>query len=395
MNWAARGFPWWLPLIVAAICAIAAGALSASASANWEADIRLWVATDQYPVADFADLLSDADVLSAAIERFHSSAMLEAEDSNQSGPIGASDLAGGTQVEIDDTLITVTVQAQSGSDAAALARSLAAAAQDESFARFDEDGVSLELLRSSSTEPRQTAPRTARNASLAAVGGLVLGLLVTAVAARRQPASESATGRVGRIGLRPLALLEPGSERDGAAKPPRSASHLADAIEALGLPATVAFAPISGGVDAERAAQQAARALAGRERRTVWLNTTPPAFVPPPMSEPPQWLAGAPGARPLTRVERIERELKRVGPETDVIVVVTGALSDDPDAVAVGRRASGGVALVADAVATPTQLNAARRQVHPAKVIGVVVDGATQHEARAFDLAFAESDERG
>ena len=337
-----RGFPWWLPLITALIGALVALAVASSATASWVADARLWVRSDVSQSAGLSDALRDPQVLQTTLD-------LNGSDWTP------DQLAAATRVVANEGLVTVTVTARSESEAEELATSLASAAIEQHRNRT-RGAVFVEPLGLTWPGAQRSSPHTARNASLAAVAGLVAGIAVAAALSGRAPAVAPTTlALLGRRGWRPLALI-PERQRESRSAPP-SAAQLADAIAARLHDAPVtAFASLHSRADAGIPALQAARALAGRGVTTLWLDArverpvlialprldgfapTPVQLADPGAAAVPPWLHGL---LPPSWAEQLGSLIGANRLRFEAIVVVAGQLGDDErarDAVAACDR---------------------------------------------------------
>ena len=192
------GFAWWLPILAAAVAALIAVMASQSSVDAWDADVHLW-AREGRTASEYAALVMDRSVQESA-----TSGMLASAD-------GLPELDG-VAVNVTDTLIRVTVRASRPSDAEALALSLAHAAVDEAYVRYG-DEAGLDLLGLVRPGARQVSPATGWTAAWASAIGLAAGLAFAWVFARRQSSGPStALGRMGRIGLKPLAVVSAEAE---------------------------------------------------------------------------------------------------------------------------------------------------------------------------------------
>ena len=351
--------------------------ISTAADAAWEARVRLWVA-DGRPPDEYAALLFDPELIDAAT----SSVM-----SSESGPAQLS----GLSVELRDTLIILSVRAGQANDAEHLALSIAATAADEAAIQFGRPG-GLRVLGLAQPEARQSAPRTERNGAIAAAVGLIVGFaLATALAQpARAAAASSSLGRIGRVGLRTIAVL-PRHDREQTnqqGEPPSSARQLADALDTDDRSAVsvTAFIPLDSSVSAFEAATQSARALAGRDQAVLWLDARAPAFQLELSAPPPHWLEG-PNWSAIPRSELIRRALEAYRRQLQQVIVLGPELVD-PDALMLVGLCDR-VVLVASADTPVAELATARTRLRGTKLLGVAVTDAAANDTQAFTLAQA------
>ena len=386
-----RGFPWWLPLITALIGALVALAIASSATASWVADARLWIRSDVSQSAGLSDALRDPQVLQTTLD-------LNGLDWTP------DQLAAATRVVANEGLVTVTVTARSENEAEELATSLASAAIEQHRNRT-RGAVFVEPLGLTWPGAQRSSPHTARNASLAAVAGLVAGIAVAAALSGRAPAvAPNALALLGRRGWRPLALI-PERQRESRSAPP-SAAQLADAIEARLHDAPItAFASLHSQADAGIPALQAARALAGRGVTTLWLDArverpvlialprldgfapTPVQLADPGAAAVPPWLHGL---LPPSWAEQLGSLIGANRLRFEAIVVVAGQLGEDErarDAVAACDR----VVLAArddfDGSEAVTGVAAAVLRSTGTPIAGVAVTHTSERRASAFNDA--------
>ena len=372
-----NGFPWWIPLATAAAAVLIAVLISTSIADAWEARVRLW-ASDDRPPGEYAALLTDPNVIEGARSTMMSS---------EAGPARLS----GLTVEQRDTLIILSVRATEAADAEGLALSIADAAIDEAYVRFEGD-AGLQLLGLAQPGSQRAAPRTERNAALAAAIGLLAGFGLAAGVARTAPAPAPASnlGRLGRVGLRTIAVLsltEPAAP-DQLDEPPSSADQLADALDLVdrSIATLTAFVPLDASADAHLAATQSARALAGRGHGVLWLDARPPAFSLRITAPPPRWLAG-PRWTPIPRSELIRRALEICRRRPQQVIVLSPQLVH-PDALLLADLCDR-VVLIAPSRAPANQLAAARVRLGRANLLGVALTGAAPGDTQAFTLARA------
>ena len=377
MNPIRNGFHWWIPLATAALAVLIAVLISTAVADAWEARVRLWAADDR-PADEYIALLTDPNIIEGAM-----GAMM----SSEAGPARLT----GLTVEQRDTLIILSVRATDAVDAEGIALSIAGAAIDEAYVRFEGE-TGLELLGLAQPGSQRTAPRTERNAALGAAIGLLAGFALAAGLARtaqaRAPASN--LGRLGRVGFRTIAVLRP---VDPAAptqvdEPPPSATQLADALDLVdrSMGTVTAFIPLDGSANASLAATQSARALAGRGHGVLWLDARPPAFSLPISAPPPPWLEG-PHWTPIPPSELIRRALEDHRRHPQHVIVLSPSLAH-PDALRLARFCDR-VVLVASAQAPDSQLASARVRLRRTNLIGVALTDAAPGDTQAFTLAQA------
>ncbi|MCY3569407.1 MAG: hypothetical protein OXH38_12310 [Chloroflexi bacterium] len=377
------GFAWWLPPLTAVLGALIAVLLSQSMAAAWSADVHLW-ARDGRPPGVYADLVLDRSVQASATE-----SMMASES-------GVPRI-GGVAVELTDTLIRVTVQASAQADAEALALSLAHAVVDEAHVRYG-DEAGLDLLGLVRPGARKIAPATEWSAAWASAVGLLVGLALAAATARvtRSPASN--LGRIGRLGLRPIAVVSDDAERraqanlfqvsgDAVRGTTERGSMLDDAVQLANalnpVSGIVAFTPLDAASDLTGSLIRAAQTLAARGNVVIWLDARRPAFELT-YTEPPDWLQGASWSPPY-RSELILREAARALRPNGYVMVPTDPLSD-PSAREFARSAVG-VVLIARADAEVQQLIQARDMLRSMPLLGVVLSHAPQRDLHEFELA--------
>ncbi len=364
------GFAWWLPILTAALGALIAVGVSQSTVAAWDADVHLW-ARDGERATEYADLLSDPSLHHAA-----AAGMMATEDGQATLDAVA--------VELNQTLIRLTVRSSTRADAETLAVALAGTAAAEASDRFGPDG--LFVLGLVQPGARQVMPSTELTAAWASAVGLLGGLILASVLARPARASRSTLGRIGRIGLRPLAVVPNESE---AAVPSDQdpldgeASGLFAAIK--GCVGVVALTPLDAESGAPSTLTRTAQALATEGRRVIWLDSRRPAFEVE-YSAPPTWLSGAPwlAVDRWQLIRRASANLARSDREAHVLLL-TDPL-DDPSTQPVVETASG-VILIARSDASDAELERARQQLVQASLLGVVLTQAQQSELRDFELA--------
>ena len=389
-----NGFAWWLPLITAAAAVLIAVGVSQASAAAWDADIHLW-AREGKTASEYAELLLDPVVQEAA-----TAGMMATER-------GAPALMD-VDVEVNDTLIRVTVRASHGTDAEALAISLAHAAVNESIIQ---DGLAtgLDVLGLVRPGARQVSPSTARSAAWASAIGLAGGLALAWLAARRTTSPTTTLGRLGRLGLRPIAVISADAER-AAARSARSASctangaplpaasvgtaststsessaddaaALADAIESRS--GVIALVPLDDVSVVTATLTQAARNLAARGKSVVWLDARRPAFDLV-YTAPPRCLAGTAWSA-VPRWELIVRAATRARRPNGAVLLLTDSLAD-PATVGVAQAAEG-VILMVSAEASDAQLAHARLLLSGAPLVGVALTQAQAPDLRDFELA--------
>ena len=378
-----NGFAWWLPIVTAAVAALIAVLVSQSSGSAWDADVHLW-ARGGADATEYAALLLDADVQEAATSR-----MMATED----GPA----VIDGVSVELTDTLIKLTVRSSRQADAEALAVSLAHAAVSESVVRYGEE-AGLDMLGLVRPGARKVAPSTELAAAWASAAGLIGGLLFAWLVATQTKSSSTMLGRLGRIGLRPVAVIS--AEAEQAANqsvaapsgPTVSATQergsatddavlLANAINPVS--GIVAFVPLDDDSAVSATLMQAARTLAARGRTVVWLDGRRPAFEIE-YGAPPVWLTGAPWSR-VERWELLLSSALRAGRRGGNVLLLTDSLSDaNTSEIA---QAAAGVILMARADASDEQLARAQLLLGRARLLGVALTHAQEPDLRDFELA--------
>ncbi len=378
-----NGFAWWLPPTTAVLGALVAVLLSQSTSAAWDADVHLW-AREGRTAEEYAGLLFERSVQESATNGMMASAA------------GLPRLDG-VAVELNDTLIRVTVRAQRQADAEALALSLAHAAVDEARQRFGEDS-GLDLLGLVQPGARKVAPATEWSAAWASAVGLLAGLALAATTARVSRRPRTTLGRLGRAGLRPIVMISDASERDamqsvfetsgeavsatlerGRARD--SAVLLANAMNPVS--GIVAFVPLDDSASITATLIQSARTLAARGSSVVWLDASRPAFELE-YGVPPHWLAGADWS-PLGRPNLILRAAARALRPNGYVLLLTDPLSE-ASTVELARSAVG-VVLLARADVSEDELAAASDTLRSARLLGVALTAAEERDVLEFELA--------
>ena len=357
------GFPWWLPLLTAAIAVLIAVIVSQSTASAWDADVHLW-SSDGRPASDYAALLLDPELRESA-----SGGLMASEH----GTPQIDDVA----VAVDGTLIRLTVRAEYESDAELLALSLGRAAIDEAHARFDGDS-GLDLLGLVQPGARKVAPLTERSAAWASAVGLGAGLaLAWAVAARSRRTSvpPSALGRLGRCGLKPLAVLNADVDH---------APSLTAALQPL--TGVVAFTSLDAAPGVASQVMHTASRLAAAGKTVLWLDARRPAFelgyAPSPSRlQGPFWM-------PLTRREQVQRAAEQSASDASAAGCVLLLIDDlnDPDTSAV-TEFSDHVILLASVDSDDDAFATARRRLRGTALRGVVLTDADQTDQLDFELA--------
>ena len=377
------GFPWWLPIITALMAALVGVIVSQMSVAAWDADVHLW-ARDGPSASEYAQLVLDANVQESA-----TSSMMATED--------GLPVIGGVSVELTDTLIRVTVRSSGQADAEALAVSLAHAAVSEAVHRFGDD-AGLEMLGLVRPGARKVSPHTEWTAAWASALGLLGGFGLAWLLATRAGSPRSTLGRLGRVGLRPIAVISPDAEhaagQDGAhesgaaigATQERGAADddavmLANAINPLS--GIVALIPLDEESGITATLIQTARTLAARGRSVIWLDARRPAFEIT-YDSPPTWLTGAPWAS-VERWELILRSASAAVRPNAYVLVLTDPLPD-MSATVVARSSSGAI-LLARADASEQQLVDAQLLLAHTRLIGVALIRAQEPDLRDFELA--------
>ena len=367
---------------------VVALAIANQATATWVADVRIWVQSDAAATAEVSELLTDPDVLQTTLDLSSSERTVD-------------DLASAIQISADDGLLTVSLAGSSEEEAERLATSLAAAALDEHFHRT-RGAVVTQVLGLTWPGAERASPHVGRDASLAAVAGLLGGIGIAAGLSRRVPAAApSALALMGRRGWRPLALI-PHNSRETKG-PPRSAEQLADALAAQCRDGcAVAFIALHEDADAEIPALQAARALAGRGIRVLWLDARAERLVliplpladapsPVPVQTPetdsaslPPWLQGL---SPPSWAELLGGRLAANRSRFDAIVAVGGQIGAEPRAQQLAAAADR-LVLVSrddfDASAAATDAAADALEFAASPILGVAVTHASERRADAF-----------
>ena len=366
---------------MAALAAVLAVLASQTVASAWDADVHLW-ARDGRSASEYAELLFDPSVQDAA-----TSGMMATEE-------GVPELDG-VAVELNDTLIRVTVRSARQADAESLAISLAYAAASEAYVRYG-DEAGLDVLGLVRPGARKVAPATEWAAAWASAIGLAGGLTLAWLFARRSSEPASTLGRLGRIGFRPLAVISAESE-DAASDVTRQSSGaavsaaqeravydeavlLANAINPIS--GIVALVPLDDASSVTATLIRTARTLAARGRPVIWLDGRRPAFELE-YSSPPAWLAGGTWS-PVRRSELILRAATSVRGD-GYIMLLTDPLSDEA-ALAVAESAAG-VILLARAGASDDELVRARLMLSAAPLLGVALTQARSPELRDFELA--------
>ena len=391
MTWSLalrNGFAWWLPILAAAVAALIAVMASQSSVDAWDADVHLW-AREGRTASEYAALVMDRSVQESA-----TSSMLASAD-------GLPQLDG-VAVNVTDTLIRVTVRASRQSDAEALALSLAHAAVDEAYVRYG-DEAGLDLLGLVRPGARKVAPSTGWTAAWASAIGLAAGLAFAWVFARRQSSGPTtALGQLGRIGLKPLAVVsaeaeqtagqvthqvgqqssvltvsatqERGSARDDAV-------FIANALNPLS--GVIALTPLDDASAVTSTLIQTAQTLAARGNTVIWLDSRRPAFELS-YSTPPNWLAGAPWSV-VDRSEMILRGAFRAVRPKGYVLLLTDSLEDESTLNV--APATAGVVLMARADVSEEELVRARLLLGSSRLLGVVLTQAQSLDLRDFELA--------
>ena len=377
------GFAWWLPPLTAVLGALIAVVLSQMTAAAWSADVHLW-ARDGRPPQQYAELVLDRSVQESATQ-----GMMASES-------GLPQLDG-VAVELTDTLIRVTVRASGQADAEALALSLANAAVEEAHFRFGND-AGLDLLGLVRPGARKIAPATEWSAAWASAVGLLVGLALAAATARVSRTPASNLGRIGRLGLRPIAVVSDAAEREAqadlfqvsgerVAETTERGSMLDDAVQLANalnpVSGIVVFVPLDEQSDLNGSLIRAAQTLAARGNAVTWLDARRPAFELT-HARPPDWLHGAAWSPPR-RSELILREAARVLRPNGYVLLPSDPLADS-SARAIARSAVG-VVLVARADASDEQLVQARDALRSVPLLGVVLSHAPPRDLHEFALA--------
>ena len=377
------GFPWWLPIITALMAALVGVVVSQASVSAWDADVHLW-AREGRTASEYAQLLLDTDVQESV-----TSGMMATED--------GLPVIGDVSVELTDTLIRVTVRSTGQADAEALAVSLAHAAVSEAVHRFG-DEAGLEMLGLVRPGARKVSPHTEWTAAWASALGLLGGFGLAWLLATRAGSPGSTLGRLGRVGLRPIAVISPDAEhaagRDGlhesggaiGATEERGAAGddavmLANAINPLS--GIVALVPLDEESGVTATLIQTARTLAARGRLVIWLDARRPAFEVT-YGVPPAWLTGVPWD-PVERWELILRSAAAAVRPNAYVLLLTDPLPDVSAAVV--ARSSSGAILLARADASDQQLVDAQLLLSHTRLIGVALTGAQEPDLRDFELA--------
>ncbi len=386
MTWSLalrNGFAWWLPILAAVVAALIAVIASQSSVVAWDADVHLW-AREGRTASEYAALVMERSVQESA-----TSGMLASED-------GLPELDG-VAVNVTDTLIRVTVRASRQSDAEALALSLAHAAVDEAYVRYG-DEAGLDLLGLVRPGARKVAPATGWTAAWASAIGLTAGLAFAWVFARQSSGPSTALGRLGRIGLKPLAVVSAEAEQTAGQATQQSsgltvsgtlergsaqddAVSIANALNPLS--GVIALTPLDDASAVTSTLIQAAQTLAARGNPVIWLDSRRPAFELS-YSTPPNWLAGAPWSV-VDRSEMILRGARRAVRPNGYVLLLTDSLEDESTLNV--APAAAGVVLMARADVSEEELVRARRMLGSSRLLGVVLTQAQSIDLRDFELA--------
>ena len=369
--------------MTAAIAVVAAVAWSQGTSSAWDADVHLW-AREGRTAVQYAELVLDPEVQEAA-----TSGMMASE-------AGVPDLDG-VEIELNDTLIRVTVRSAHQADAEALAVSLGHAAVSEAFQRYgDESG--LDMLGLVRPGARQVAPTTEWTAAWASAVGLGIGLVLALLIGTRSTSESTPLGRLGRLGFRPITAITPDVERAAQRTVSRSGGNRIDPIEEQGvvskesvllanamnpISGIVAVTPLDWGSGLSATLIQTAQVLAARGRSVIWLDCRHPAFEVS-YGDPPGWLIGVPWA-PVPRRTLILRSAVRARRVGQLVLLLTDPLTD-PSSVDVACAVDG-VVLLARADASEEQLIQAQLQLSGARLLGVGVTMASAADLQDFELA--------
>lgn len=303
-------------------------------------------------------------------------------------------------IELTGTLIRLTVRSSRQADAEALAVSLGHAAVNEAFVRYG-DEAGLDLLGLVRPGARQVAPATEWTAAWASAIGLVGGLALAWLVANRSKHPSSTLGRLGRIGLRPLAVISSEAEQAanrsslqssaGSVRPTleRASSGddavmLANAINPVS--GIIALVPLDEASGVTATLIQTARTLAARGKPVIWLDGRRPAFELEYVA-PPNWLSGVPWY-PVSRSDLILRSAVRAaaaGRPDGYVLLLIDPLSD-PAATEIAQS-SAGVILMARADASDDELVHARLLLGRAPLLGVALTRAQTPDLRDFELA--------
>lgn len=363
------GFAWWLPLLTAGWAALIAALIVQSSATAWDADVHLWAREGE--VADYVEVLLDPD-----LQRESSSEMMMGRD-------GLAELQG-VSVESTGTLIRLTVRASDGVSAESLAISLARAAVLETDVTLGGQ-AGLDVLGLVQPGARKQAPQAER-AAAASVVGLLGGIALAWLLANRVTGRPSTLGRMGRVGIRPLAVVP--KQAAATATPPDA---LVDALEPIdGVVATITHVATHDAEDgAERALSAAARTLAARGRRVLWLDARRPGFEHV-LTSPPRWLFGAVW-RAVPRSELIRRSAREAAGRSDTVFLLTDPVSDSlagRDTVQIAQSAKA-VVLLLSASSGDDTLMAVRQQLRGAVILGAVVVDADDADLVEFEQAQA------
>ena len=367
---------------MAALAAVIAVLASQTVASAWDADVHLW-AREGPSASEYAELLLDPTVQDAA-----TSGMMATEH-------GPPELDG-VAIELNDSLIRVTVRAPRQADAEALAISLAHAAVNEAYVRYGDD-AGLDILGLVRPGARKVAPATEWAAAWASAVGLAGGLALAWGTARRSSGPTSTLGRLGRIGFRPLAVIpaeadhragEAAGQVSGMVVRPTEererkdeAVMLANAINDVS--GVVALVPLDDASGVTATLVRTARTLAARGRPVIWLDGRRPAFE---LSyrAPPAWLGGGTWT-PLRRSELMLRAATEVQRPNGYVLLLTDSLNDE--ATLDVLESAAGVILLARADASDAELVHARVMLGSARLLGVALTQARTPELREFELA--------
>lgn len=386
------GFAWWLPILLAAIAAAIAVLFSQASASAWDADVHLWAREGRTP-AEYAALVLDPHVQEAA-----TTGMMSTEE----GLPVLDDVS----VELTDTLIRITVRSPRAPDAETLAISLARAAVDEAHIRYGAE-AGLDVLGLVRPGARRVSPDTEWTAAWASAIGLGAGLAIAWITAVRSPGASTILGRLGRIGLKPIAVISVEAEREAGRSAPSTpgetaatlkrgetvaatlergssgddAVMLANAINPV--EGVIALVPLNQVSGVNATLVQTARTLAARGKPVLWLDARRPAFELS-WTSPPEWLSGADWS-PVSRSALINRAAARTKRPGCYLLLPTDPLTE-AGTIEIAKS-SAGVILMAHSDATDAELIDAQRGLRAARLLGVALTQAQSLDLQDFELA--------
>ena len=159
-----RGFPWWLPILVAAVAATAAFALTDRVGATYRAEIFVLAPSDGLEPEAYVALVTEEAVLQETLRVLRLDAT-------------TADLRRAVDVSNSQTLIKIGVLATDRAGAQLLAQTLANTIICQSCEAIG-DTPPPALTDPSRVTTERSGNHTARNAGIAAIGGLLGGLVI-------------------------------------------------------------------------------------------------------------------------------------------------------------------------------------------------------------------------